>query len=215
MGMHPKMENRCVVCLTPKPPEFSRVVEIGDIGPTGLALEIRAAPEERRRLASRFGLEALNELAASARLSRLEEAGPGMSGPATVRLEVTFTADMVQSCVVTLEPVTTQVSEHFQVEFAPMTEGEVDAEVEVIVDVDAEDPPEPMLDGRIDAGEMVAQHLAMLVEPYPRAARAEATLGEANWLEHEQDRGHDPGDDSGSNSGPGNPFRKLLEQLKE
>ena len=77
-------------------------------------------------------------------------------------------ADVVQTCVVTLESVRNQVSDHFDALFAPPhlipdEAAEIDVELE-------EDFPEPLQHGRIDIGELTAQHLALALDPYPRAA---------------------------------------------
>lgn len=143
-------------------PEFSRLVAADEIGKDGLVLELGADAEERAALAKRFDLEALHGFEGRARLTALREG--------RVRLEVTFDADVVQSCVVTLEPVASHISDHFEVMYAPVADE--DDEAEVFIDVASEDPPEPLLEGKIDVGEMMAQHLAMLIDPYPRAPGA-------------------------------------------
>lgn len=152
-----------MVSTAPKPPEFSRVVSVEALGRAGLELEIEADQRERAALVRRFGLDALEKLVAVARLTP--------RGDGEVRLVVTFDADVVQLCVVTLEPVAVRLSERFEIAFAPLAEGV--EEVEVVIDVEAEEPPEPLVEDRIDVGEMVAQHLAMAIEPYPRAPSVE------------------------------------------
>lgn len=147
----------------PVPPEFSRVVMADDVGPNGLTLELEATPEEALALARRFHLQALSGLRARAFLRR--------AGRGAVRLEVTFDADVLQLCVITLEPVASHVSDRFEVVFAPPREG--GDETEVFVEITEEDPPEPLRDGEIDVGEMVAQHLSLGIDPYPRAPGAE------------------------------------------
>jgi hypothetical protein len=53
---------------------------------------------------------------------------------------------------------------------------------EVVIGLEEEDPAEELTDGRIDLGEVVAQQLAVALDPYPRAAgasdRFEASDGE-------------------------------------
>jgi hypothetical protein len=81
-----------------------------------------------------------------------------------------FEADVVQACVVTLEPVRSRLNEAFMVTFGearPVLGGEV------IVGLDEEDPAEEMTDGWIDLGEVVAQQLAVALDPYPRAPGAD------------------------------------------
>ena len=69
-------------------PEFSRPIEIDQIGPDGASIEIEADPSEREALARRFGLAGLDRLAASLTVT------PGQPGPATVTL--TFCTSAVE-----------------------------------------------------------------------------------------------------------------------
>lgn len=165
--------SRSVVSRRPVSPEFSRLVAAEKIGRDGLVLELKADADERAALARRFGLEALDNFEGRARLVAL--------GNGQIRLEVTFDADVLQSCVITLEPVASHISDRFEIVYAPITEGE--NEREVFVDVTSEEPPEPLLEGRIDIGEMMAQHLAMLIDPYPRLPDAP----EGSWRTNEED----------------------------
>jgi uncharacterized metal-binding protein YceD (DUF177 family) len=100
----------------------------------------------------------------SARLSWRREA----SG--IIYLEGELEAEVTQSCVVTLEPVAARVTDRFVRHFV---QGSVPAEDEVVIDPEADDPPEPLGDGLVDAGEIVTQQLALALDPYPRAPGSE------------------------------------------
>lgn len=145
------------------PPEFSRPIAADRIGATGLTLEVQATAEECRALADRFRILAVDSLTAVVSLRRL--AGSGL-----VRLRGRLTAQVRQACVVTLDPVVQPVQEEFDMVF-----GEDDAgdDLDIAVYYDEEDPPEPMVNGRIDVGEAVAEHLALGLDPFPRAPGAE------------------------------------------
>jgi hypothetical protein len=152
-------------------PEFSRPVERTALAAGPVKEQIEATEAERAALARRFGLVALPELRADVTLT------PTAAGQ--VRLDAHLTARVVQSCVVTLEPIEAEVAESFTVYFAeaaPQPAGAVD------LPVDDEAWPEPILDGRIDMGEAVAQQLALSLDPYPRApgARFESEHGPAD-----------------------------------
>jgi uncharacterized metal-binding protein YceD (DUF177 family) len=122
-------------------------------------------------LADRFDLQDIAELSAELSLRRVR-------GDA-VRLDGTIHAKVTQTCVVSLQPVPAAISETIAVNFAE--EAAEDAgEVEVAYDLD--DAPEPIIHGRIDIGEAVAQQLALALDPYPRAPDAEipaAYVGDA------------------------------------
>jgi len=41
-----------------------------------------------------------------------------------------------------------------------------------VIDFAADDPPDPVTDGLIDVGEAAIEHLALVIDPFPRAADA-------------------------------------------
>jgi uncharacterized metal-binding protein YceD (DUF177 family) len=120
---------------------------------------IAASPEERAALALRFGLVAIDRFYSQV---ELEQMVGGL-----VRLSATLTADVVQTCVVTLEPVPTTVEESFTLLY-----GSTDDEDETILNGDDE-IIEPLESGQIDIGEAVAQQLSLSLDPFPRAPQAE------------------------------------------
>lgn len=147
-------------------PEFSRPVAADQIGPQETEREIAANETERGRLAERFGLLALDRLIARVQLKR---AAAGL-----IHVHGEFEADVVQACVVTLEPVHSQPRESFAIAFGAVRSAPAG---EVVIDVDQEDPVEELTDGRIDLGELVAQQLAVALDPYPRAPGVDDRFG--------------------------------------
>jgi len=154
-------------------PEFSRRVRAADLEDgRETAVSLAADAAERAALARRFGLTDLVRLQAAVRLLRT---GPLVT--ATADLE----ADVVQSCVVTLEPVPAAIRDRATRLYAdpgPADEGE--GGEEVVVQIDEDDPPEPIVDGAIDIGELVAEEMGLRLEPYPRSPGAafDAPAGE-------------------------------------
>jgi len=144
--------------------EFSRQISADQIGVQETTREIAANPSERAKLAERFGLLGLDRLSAVLQLKR------GRGG--AVQIRGRFTADVTQACVVTLEPVPAHLEQDFTASFAPG--GAADAG-EIVVALDDAEPPEEIVDGRIDIGEAVVQQFAVALDPYPRSpAAAEA-----------------------------------------
>ena len=137
--------------------EFGRPVEVSRIGPSGLSLAIEADAAERERLARRLGLSELRRLHADV---ALQPRGAGIA------LTATWVAEVVQDCVVTLDPVESKLGDTFELAFGPAEEPEAGAEIEL--DLEVADPPEPIEGGRIDVGEAVVEHLALAIDPYPR-----------------------------------------------
>ena len=149
------------------PAEFSRVFRVDDLPPGGSTVTLTADASECAALARRFGLLALHSLVAKVRLQpRAQQRGGGRG----VEAEGSFAAEVEQSCVVTLEPVASRPSGRFTLRFAEQAEIEADADTEL--DVEAEDLPEPLVDGAFDLGEAVAELVALAIEPYPRAPGA-------------------------------------------
>ncbi len=159
--------------------EFTRVVDVSDLGDDERRLDVVADEDERRALAADLDLLALEALEATAWLA---PAGSDRE----VRLRASFRARVVQACVVTLEPVESVIEESFGLTYRPVDEADAAArEVEVVLD--EEDPPEPLVGGRVDVGAAIAEHLALALDPYPRrpgahldasAAETRAAAGE-------------------------------------
>jgi uncharacterized metal-binding protein YceD (DUF177 family) len=140
------------------PPEFSRLAALDRATETPQSWTIEANEDERAALARRFGLISLGRLVAT--LTWRRQAG------GLVRLDGELAASLAQPCVVTLEPVPADLAESFTLRFMPGIAAE---DREVVIDAEADDPPEPLGDGPVDVGEIVAQQLALALDPYPRA----------------------------------------------
>ena len=153
-------------------PEFSRPVDSETIAETPRRIEIGADETERRRLAGRFRLKAIDRLSAAITLSR--RAG-------IVHAEGEVHAAVVQSCVVTDEPLPAEIVAPFAVRFVPEAyAGAGEEELEL----SAEDCDTlPIEGGRIDLGELAAETLALALDPYPRSPDADDALKEAGVVE--------------------------------
>lgn len=152
-------------------PELSRIV-IADKVTTGGGFEIVTATEaECAALAERFDLVSVSGLKAKLRLRRVRSE--------FIKVTAELEADVVQRCVVTLEPVPAHLKEEFSALYAPdhliPKEDESETESDHFQFLGHEDFPEPMPGGRIDIGELVAQNLSLALDPYPRKDGVEFT----------------------------------------
>jgi len=136
-------------------PEFSRRVPLAQLGPGIFEQEIEAIAAERDKLAERFGLLALDRLTAVVKLRR-------QSG-AVVLLDAAFEAEFLQTCVVTLEPVRSAISDRFSLVYGPVEAGPA-ADAPVVGDIVFE----PLSGDEIDIGEAVAQELSLALPDFPR-----------------------------------------------
>jgi uncharacterized metal-binding protein YceD (DUF177 family) len=153
--------------------EFARPVVIEPWSEGGIAVELSADPSERRALARRFDLLELTSLRASGRLERRAPGGE-------IWFEGRLEAEVVQACVVSLEPVPATVREPIARGWrrlgTPLAPGAAAAPPDLwLVD---DDEIEPVTGRAIDLGEAVAEELALALDPYPRAAGAEALVSE-------------------------------------
>jgi uncharacterized metal-binding protein YceD (DUF177 family) len=158
-------------------PEFSRAVRLDTLGAGPRRVEIEANAEERAALAARFGLLAVDRLAARAEISR-----NGKAVTALGRLD----SAVVQSCVASGEPVPATLAEDFRIEFRPhRTAAAPDEEVELgEAELDV-----VFYDGTaVDLGEAVAETLSLALDPFPRSPAAEAALREAGVKGEEEAR---------------------------
>lgn len=145
---------------------WSEPVTVEEIPDEGLHREIVAAPETRAALAARAGLREVAHAAARFDLARR---GSG------VRVTGQVSARVGQTCVVTLEPIDNDIEEPVDLLFMPEFAGEGPGladtlETEV---TQGEDPPEPLVGGRVDLGAIAAEFVMLGVDPYPRKPGAE------------------------------------------
>lgn len=145
---------------TDKP--WRSAVSVGEISEQGLHRNIEAGEAERQAIAALAGLWELPRLAASFDLL------PAGGGRVHVRGRVTAAAG--QTCVVTLEPMTSEIDEEVDVMFSPHAADQVadagseDEPAEAL----AEDPPEPIVNDEIDLGALAVEFLLLGLDPYPR-----------------------------------------------
>lgn len=141
--------------------EFSRPFAVEKMVGGRADIEIEADAQERRRLARRFSILAIDTLTATIQVR-------ARSLDLVYAVRGTLAADVVQSCVVSLEPVPARVEHAFAATFH-RDPAAADTDESVVDPDDEEDPPEALVDGVIDLGELVAQHLSLALNPYPRA----------------------------------------------
>lgn len=162
-------------------PEFSRRLAIDEIAREGSVMTLEATPDERKRLAARFGLLALDRLTADLTVTRALSGIP-------IRVQGRLSASVVQECVVSLEPVNSEINELIDVEYAPVAEDEP----EEGFSLDEPDPPEPLESDTLELGELVAQHLSLALDPYPRKEGAAAPEWEAGGAQGDENEAENP-----------------------
>lgn len=148
------------------PIPFSRRFAWDRVQPRGTPVSIEATPGECEAIADALGILKVANASAEFLVTPFRKTGFKVTGE--VRAEVE------QACVVSLEPVPESISETVDLRFLPESEIEpVDEEIEV--DIDAEDPPEPIVGAFVDLGVLATEFIAVGLDPYPRSPGAEFT----------------------------------------
>jgi len=140
-------------------PDWSH--NVTEIPERGLNTSRSASASDLAELGDILELLSLDKLSATYRIEPLRQGRYLLAG--------TVDADVTQTCVVTLEPLKSHVHEAFEVEFWPTDQMETadGQSSEEEVDPEARDV-EPIEDGRIAVGRIVAETLATAIDPYPR-----------------------------------------------
>ena len=148
-------------------PEWVRIIDVRHL--PAARVEVSADEAERRRLAGRFGLTAIDRLVATVRLQATD---------AKIVVTGRIRAAVVQPCAISGEDFDVTIDEPVDLRFVPPRDPAApDEEIEIT----ALDCDEIEYDGlNFDLGEALAQTLALSIDPFaqgPDADRARAEHG--------------------------------------
>lgn len=116
---------------------------------------------ERAQAARRLGLPAIEALEAEVTVS------PWLDG---AEIKGAWRARVVQTCGVTLDPFASELSGEFRVTAVPAGSPNAPSEdPEIVIDMDAEDPPDVLSAPEVDIAGYVVEHLGLELDPFPRA----------------------------------------------
>lgn len=149
--------------MTDSADPWSVPIVVEQIPDTGLHRDIEASAAVREAIAELGGLREV--LSASASLDATPKSG------GRVHVEGRVRARIGQTCVVTLDPIESEIDEPIDLIFAPLEQiPEMAALVDEAAESDVEipDPPEPIVNGVIDLGRLATDALFLGVDPYPR-----------------------------------------------
>jgi uncharacterized metal-binding protein YceD (DUF177 family) len=140
------------------------LVPVAQIPDTGLHREIEADAAARKAITEIAGLREISDVRASFDLTPRSGGRIHVAGRVQARLG--------QNCVVTLDPIETEIDEEIDLIFAPPDQipelaEPADEEAESAA-VDITDAPEPIENGVIDLGRLATDMLYLSIDPYPR-----------------------------------------------
>jgi uncharacterized metal-binding protein YceD (DUF177 family) len=143
----------------PSTPDWSVPVEVASVPETGRRLDLVADDAARDAIAKAAGLAALPRLEAGFDLRR--------HGADGLRAVGRISATVVQNCVVTLEPIESDIDEAVDLVFLPPDVASATDAVDLEA-LEADEPPEAIRDGVIDLGAVATEFLLLGLDPYPR-----------------------------------------------
>ncbi|MBL8638447.1 MAG: DUF177 domain-containing protein [Alphaproteobacteria bacterium] len=157
-------------------PEWSVWVKADEIPADGKQVDLSPDASQLPLIAQRIGVLSLDSLRASLSLSKSK-------GGVMVHVTGTLWAEIVQSCVVTLEPIKSKIQEDFEAWFADQehvilfekAQRDVLTKKEMmdLPILEEKEDPEPLEDGKVNLGELVVQYLCLAVNPFPHNETAE------------------------------------------
>ena len=134
---------------------WSEVIRIAEIDVKEKIFVIKATESDCKDLAERLHIPAIADVKAKLALKR--------TGKYLINLSGVLSCEAVQECVVTLEPVKTLNDTEFEITFSE--DEQKLPEDTVMPDLTLE----PVENGVIDLGEIVAQQISIALPDYPRA----------------------------------------------
>ena len=142
-------------------PPLSVIYDLSDLSNAGAELAIAATPDQRARLAEWVDVLSVDKFEATITLNRRSATRFGYSA--------VLSAEVVQSCVVTLEPVPAHLSldidRSLHLTKLPRN---ADIEPQELSPV-SDESPEEIPDLRYDVAAPLLEEFSLAIEPYPRA----------------------------------------------
>jgi hypothetical protein len=146
---------------SPPPPPWRVPVAVEDVEAAGQHFDLAADAGVRAAVARIVGLRDLSRLEATFDVTRHGAAGLQVTGHVS--------ATIGQNCVVTLEPLTSDVEEAVNLIFVPQAAPMKEAKEAKAEPRDVKwDDPEALMGGAIDLGALAIEFLMLGVDPYPR-----------------------------------------------
>lgn len=142
----------------------THTVNVTTLPSRGLRERLVAAAGEREAVAEKADILSLDLLEVELEFKRWRRNGVSVTG--VVRAKLT------QECVVTLEPVASELLEEIDRIFLPegsrLLRPQLNSEGELIVDHEGRDEPEAFFGDTLDAWEIALEHFMLGIDPFPR-----------------------------------------------
>lgn len=147
--------------MKPEREPWTAPMGLGEFSAQGSVRDLLPDDEARRAIAKRFDLVSLDHLEAHLKLTRWHDGG---------QIDGRWKGTVTQTCGVTLEDYSTDLSGAFRVRVVPL--GSLHAPdpevVEIAFDPEADDPPDVLEDNVVDLAHYVLEELSLSIDPFPR-----------------------------------------------
>ena len=151
--------------MSDQPSPYTAPFELAGLSERGAELSLSPDVAERARIAAWLGALEVPRLDATIRLSRLDDDIYGY--------EAEFTAEVIQACVVTLEPVpsvhTGRAERRYRVMAKNPRRSPRSPDIDPVDTSGDEDAPETISSSLLDIAAPVLEEISLLLDPYPRA----------------------------------------------
>lgn len=141
----------------------SHPVQVRSIPKAGISVRILADNSQKLALARAHGLEQVSSFEAELLVTPWRLDGVRVRGPVK--------AGIVQLCVVTLEPITSEIDEPVDLTLVAGEERDAQPNLalpEIVLDPEGPDEPDTIIGGTVDVGAIAEEFFAIAIDPYPR-----------------------------------------------
>ena len=146
---------------------FAHSYNLARLGNAGDEVRLAANPAQRAAIAKWAGLLGVEKWDARVEIKKLASNRFG--------LNFHLAADVIQSCVVSLEPVPGHLERDFSREFIFVGTRPAETESETVLDIAEEEGPEEIESLHVDLAAPVLEEFTLALDPYPRRPGAEFT----------------------------------------
>jgi len=157
--------------MTLNEPPLRHMFELGGLSQAGAVVVIEADPQQRAGLAEWAGVDSVERLVGTVTLRRLSQT--------RFSYEADLSADVTQSCVVTLEPVAGHISRAIarELQLAPRLPPDLQqTAVELTLSAGDDDVPETLTNLNYDLAAPLLEEFVLGIDPYPRKEGAALAL---------------------------------------
>ena len=149
---------------------LSHPVDTSRLPAKGLQVVLKPDEQIRAQIAEQLQLVSLTQFASELKIKSWHKDGVRVTGSIKAQLE--------QTCVVTLEPVSETIDAEFDAVFVPemskLAKPNISAETqELIIEAEGDDAPEVFDPPTLDIGKVALEFFALELNPYPRSAQAD------------------------------------------